>query len=269
MAQKMIFLSHIHEEKALALKIKEALENEFAGFVDVFVSSDGVSIPAGANFLKRIETGLTDCIGAIYLISPASVKRNWINFELGAVWVRNVISQRDGNQEIPAIPVCHSGSTPGTLPSPLNNLNGIIANQASQLEFAFRSLQLAVGGRGQLRTDFDALANQVVAFEADYTLGASVVKMLDILGGTEQKRALVRNCEKLGIEAQVDLGCGFVETNKIQILTELQETALKEHVRLVVENPGTSFLPGGAVNGAELTVVFAAGLILRFKDLIE
>ncbi|MFP9135476.1 hypothetical protein ACLKZ8_21145 [Shewanella algae] len=77
---KQIFLSHIHEERDLALLIKEAIENEFSGFIEVFVSSDGMSIPAGSNFLKRIEDGLVNCIGAIYLISPISVKRNWINF---------------------------------------------------------------------------------------------------------------------------------------------------------------------------------------------
>ena len=141
MANKLIFLSHIHEEKALAVLVKQALEEEFSGFVDVFVSSDVSSIPAGSNFLKKIEEGLVNCIGAIYLISPVSVKRNWINFELGAVWVRNVISIRGGNAEIPTLPMCHSGMVPGNLPAPLNNLNAISGNKASQLEFAFRSLQ--------------------------------------------------------------------------------------------------------------------------------
>ena len=119
MTSKMIFLSHIHEEKALAILVKQALEEEFSGFVDVFVSSDGTSIPAGSNFLKRIEDGLADCVGAIYLISPASVKRNWINFELGAVWIRNAMSIRSGASEIPALPICHSGATPGGLPAVL------------------------------------------------------------------------------------------------------------------------------------------------------
>lgn len=105
MAEKEIFLLHIHEESALARLIKQALEDEFSGFVDVFVSSDGTSIPAGSNFLKRIEDGLVGCIGAIYLISPASVKRNWINFELGAVWARNIMNLRDGKPEIPTLPV--------------------------------------------------------------------------------------------------------------------------------------------------------------------
>ena len=125
MADKLIFLSHIHEEKDLALLIKNVLEDEFSGFVDVFVSSDGTSIPAGSNFLKRIEGELVRCVGAVYLISPVSVKRAWINFELGAVWVRNIISLRSKRPEIPTLPVCHSGMLPSNLPSPLNNLNAI------------------------------------------------------------------------------------------------------------------------------------------------
>ncbi|MCP4746785.1 MAG: hypothetical protein GY874_11690 [Desulfobacteraceae bacterium] len=87
MSDKLLFFSHIHDEKDLAILIKDALENEFSGFVDVFVSSDGKSIPAGVKFLEKIEDGLIKCVGALYLISPISVKRNWINFELGAVWV--------------------------------------------------------------------------------------------------------------------------------------------------------------------------------------
>ncbi|PTP70076.1 hypothetical protein CWO23_12785, partial [Vibrio splendidus] len=94
MNSHQLFLSHIHEERDLAVLIKTAIEEEFSGFVEVFVSSDGTSIPAGSNFLKRIEDGLVNCIGALYLISPVSVKRNWINFELGAVWIRNAISIR-------------------------------------------------------------------------------------------------------------------------------------------------------------------------------
>jgi hypothetical protein len=68
MADRLIFLSHIYEEKELALLIKQALEQEFSGFMEVFVSSDGASIPAGANFLTKIKDGLVNCVGAIYLI---------------------------------------------------------------------------------------------------------------------------------------------------------------------------------------------------------
>jgi hypothetical protein len=123
------------------------VEAEFSGFVDVFVSSDGASIATGTNFLRRIEDGLLNCIAAIYLISPESLGRNWINFELGAVWVRNATNLRASKSEIPAMPFCHSGCVPSGLPVPLNLLSAIESNQASQLSSAFGSMQKAVGGR--------------------------------------------------------------------------------------------------------------------------
>ncbi|WP_169507168.1 toll/interleukin-1 receptor domain-containing protein [Pleomorphomonas koreensis] len=183
MANQLIFLSHIHEERELAVLIKNAVQEEFGGFIDVFVSSDGTTIPAGANFLSRIEDGLATCAAAIYLISPKSVKRNWINFELGAVWIRNVLNQPSAGTKIPTIPFCHSGSTPSELPAPLNNLNGIIATESSQLEFAFRSLQSALGGKGALRTDFDKLAAAALAFQTSYTIGASISRICSLVGG--------------------------------------------------------------------------------------
>lgn len=105
LANYQIFLSHIHEERELALLIKQAIEYEFSGFVEVFVSSDGTSIPRGSNFLNRIENGLINCIGAVYLVSLVSVKRSWISFELGAVWIRNTLSLRNEGPEIPALPI--------------------------------------------------------------------------------------------------------------------------------------------------------------------
>lgn len=265
-ADKLIFLSHIHEESALARLVKQALENEFSGFVEVFVSSDGTSIPAGSNFLKRIEDGLVGCIGAIYLISPASVKRNWINFELGAVWVRNIMNLRDGKPEIPTLPVCHSGLAPSGLPAPLNNLNGIAANQASQLEFAFMSLQAAVGGRGGLKTDFDALATQIIALEQQYTLGANLKKMLSLLGG--DKRVLVQHCEQQPPGTRTTIDCGFVETNNVQVIKGFEANELKGHIQVTVDMPGTTFGPQGAINGAQVKIVIPVSLVLQFKELL-
>ena len=181
MSEKLIFLSHITEEKELAKIIKDAIEDEFAGFVSVFVSSDGETIKAGQNFLKVIEDGLVNCIAAIYLISPNSVKRSWISFELGAVWIRNALNQRAGLGDVPALPFCHSGMSFKNLPQPICNLNAIEANMASKLEFAFRSLQLAVGAKGRLRTDFDELAARVVDFENRYVLFDTIELVFNIL----------------------------------------------------------------------------------------
>jgi hypothetical protein len=263
MPDKLIFLSHIHEEKALAVLVKQAIEEEFSGFVEVFVSSDGTSIPAGSNFLKKIEDGLVNCIGAVYLISPISVKRNWINFELGAVWIRNIMSLCAGGAEIPALPVCHSGITPSGLPAPLNNLNGITANQASQLEFAFRSLQTAVGGKGSFKTDFDALAAKIITLEQQYTLGSNLLKMVSLLG--VDKRQLVQHCEQQSTGVVTNLVCGFVETNVVNCLKSIEANELKGHITVSVDSPGTSFGPNGAVNGAQVNVVIPVSLVVQFK----
>jgi hypothetical protein len=246
--------------------IKQALEDEFSGFVDVFVSSDGVSIPAGSNFLKRIEDGLVKCVGAIYLISPVSIRRNWISFELGAVWVRNVINLREGDAGIPTLPVCLSGMSPSGLPAPLNNLNGISANRVSELQFAFRSIQSAVGGRGVLKTDFDTLAAKIIDFEQSYILGASVSKMLAILGGDTS--ILIQQCEQHPPGARVNIDCGFVENSTIQTIKALEANELKGYIKSTIEMPGVSFGTDSAVNGARLKIDISVALLLRFKEQI-
>jgi hypothetical protein len=161
------------------------------------VSSDGVSIASGSNFLSKIEKGLTNCCAAIYLISPSSVKRSWINFELGAIWIRNILQLNSGGAEIPLIPVCHSGSTPSGLPSPINNLNGIIGNEAAQLELAFQSLQATVGGRGKLKTDFVELANKINSFSKAYTTGSRIRQLLSQICPPQSLPELVANGRSL------------------------------------------------------------------------
>lgn len=267
MNNKQLFLSHIHEEKELAIIIKESIEEEFAGFVDVFVSSDGTSIPAGSNFLNRIESGLVNCIGALYLISPTSVKRNWINFELGAVWIRNAISIRSAGNEIPALPLCHSGMIPEKLPQPIVNLNAIIANQASQLENAFRSVQAAVGGRGKLRTDFDALAQKVAGFERVYTFGSTYVDFLLTTGA--DVKSLIKHCEDLPEDtAQISLDFGFVSNETMNKIKALEKGELAGKISLSTKSVGTRYTSDGAVAGAEITVLIDIKDVLEVKPLL-
>jgi hypothetical protein len=264
MADKLLFLSHIHEEKDLAVLFKDALEDEFSGFVDVFVSSDGKSIPAGANFLKKIEDGLTDCIGAVYLISPISVKRNWVNFELGAAWIRNAINLKSGEGEIPTLPICHSGIIPADLPQPLNNLNAIQANKATQLEFAFRSLQIAVGGKGKLKTNFDKLAHEIKEFEKNYTIGDNLKKMLNLIGGDINK--LISHCKQQPPNVSTTLDLGFLETSIIKTLKDYESNELQGLITVHTDKPGTSFRTNGAINGAKVSIVLNVSFILEFED---
>ena len=270
MPNKIVFLSHIHEEKELALELKDAIEREFSGFVDVFVSSDGTSIPKGTNFLDRIQSALIDCIGAIYLISPSSVIRNWINFELGAVWTRNVLSKLSGGPDILTIPICHSGISPSELPTPLNNLNAIEANRPDDLNSAFTSIQYCVGGKGPLRTDFGALAGQISKIEGKYTIGVKLSKILEMVSGPSDIRNLIDHCKKMPAEDTMIINIGFVEQGKIDKIQEIVKTNLAQIVSISLTKPQTVFGSQGAKNGAEMEMRVGADTILGFeKELLK
>lgn len=266
MAQ-LIFLSHIHEEKNLAKIVQNAIETEFSGFVKVFVSSDGSTIPAGANFLKRIEEGLTECIGGIYLISPKSVKRNWINFELGAVWIRNVLSIKQGNPEIPTIPFCHSGLTPSKLPMPLTNLSSIEANNSAHLESAFKSIQTAVGGSGSLKTDFDKLANDIINFERNYTIGDNLISMFKTMKlNNEQIEQVITECKKLNKGGNLKISLGFIDQTVVAEIRKIVAENLSKYVTIKQESAGIAFGTEGAINGGDTFVNVSSDIVRDFEN---
>jgi hypothetical protein len=112
MSKPLLFISHIFEEASLAKLIKEQIESDFIGTLNIFVSSDTESISLGSKWSKEIESALATCGIMILLCSGKSVARPWVNFEAGAGWVR----------ELKVLPLCHSGVTVSSLPSPLNML---------------------------------------------------------------------------------------------------------------------------------------------------
>ena len=112
-----VFVSHISEEAALALVLKDWIESTFLGQCKVFVSSDSGSLPPGARWLDQIDAALQAANVMVVLCSSASVQRPWVNFETGCAWSRNIA----------VVPVCHSGLTKGTLPRPLAEFQGLDA----------------------------------------------------------------------------------------------------------------------------------------------
>ena len=166
-----IFISHISEEKDLAIMIKEMLENKYVGFVDVFVSSDDESIPAGAKWLDNVIESLKTCAIAIILTSDKSVKRPWINFEAGACWVR----------EIPVIPICHSGLEQYDMPLPFKMLQGIKISEPTGLRSLFATISRTIGGRVPSLDGIDDFINRVKQFEDSYTYWDMCNKKFDEL----------------------------------------------------------------------------------------
>ena len=54
------FISHISEEKNLALVFKKWIESSFLGQISVFVSSDPQSIPAGNKWREDLTYALDE-----------------------------------------------------------------------------------------------------------------------------------------------------------------------------------------------------------------
>ncbi len=254
MSSKLIFLSHIHEESEMAVLIQQAIEAEFAGFVEVFVSSDGKTIPAGANFLKKIESGLADCVAGLFVVSPKSAPRSWINFELGSLWIRSVLSVRNGGNEVPCIPLCHSGMERSSLPTPLSHLNAIKANDSAQLERAFRSIQSAVGGRGPLRTDFDSLALMVSKLEGEYTLGDKWREFVRLCIADAQRAEFVAELKLVGARLCRVPVSSVLQAN-YERMKELVESGLNSVVEMQAISSRTILSNHGTYSVVDLEVV--------------
>jgi hypothetical protein len=125
-----LFVSHISEEGEIAALLKGAMEGDFLGLVEFFTSSDVGSISAGEDWLKAVEGAISGAAAVIVLCSKASVQRPWVQFELGAAWMKHV----------PIIPVCHSGMKVDELPMPLSRLQGVELGTALGLERLYQTV---------------------------------------------------------------------------------------------------------------------------------
>jgi hypothetical protein len=133
--RKKLFLSHYEKETDIAQAFQRAIEKAFLGMVEVFVSSDSRSIPVGRAWLDTVERTLRECAVFVVIASPESIERRWINFELGAVWMR----------EIPIIPLLHSGLTTANLPRPFSDMSAVVATDWKGLQRITAEIAKALG----------------------------------------------------------------------------------------------------------------------------
>lgn len=156
--KSVIFISHIVEEKELALQLRDIVNRSFLGLIDLFISSDEESIPVGRRWLDSITQALNECVVEVVICSPNSVGRPWINFEAGAGWIRDV----------PVVPLCHSGMRRDELPVPLNMLQAANAVDPLDLERIFAVFAEAIGA-AKPSIDFTEFVDRVRTFEEKYT----------------------------------------------------------------------------------------------------
>jgi len=158
MGMAKVFISHATGESELARLLKEQIEADFIGLIQVFVSSDGASIVVGTTWLNDIVGKLGSADIYVALCSQDSVDRPWINIELGAALSRG--------KKI--IPIYHTDLTVETFQRrPLSDYEGFNAHDAEGLRSLYSVFQQAIGSR-MPTVDFAALASKVEEFEARY-----------------------------------------------------------------------------------------------------
>lgn len=131
----VVFISHVSQEGPLAAVLKHWIESAFLGQVDVFVSSEISDISAGDQWFHEIESALADTKVVIVICSSVSVQELWISFEAGAGWIKGV----------PVLPICHSGMTKGSLPTPLSFFQGLDAGAPDFTKVLVTSLTKQLG----------------------------------------------------------------------------------------------------------------------------
>lgn len=99
-----VFISHIHEEGALASALKSELERCFGKQVSIFLAEE---IPFGANWFNGIKDALANADIILTLFSSLSTSRPWINIETGY----GVMAGKT------VVPLCHSGYRKTELPT--------------------------------------------------------------------------------------------------------------------------------------------------------
>lgn len=114
MSKPTIFFSHSSSDKDILLKLKELFCDKTGGTIDVFLSSDGQSIPLGKNWVHRVEEALNEAKIMIVFLTPNSLRSSWIYFEAGYVY----------SKDIRVIPVGFLGADISSVAPPLSLLQG-------------------------------------------------------------------------------------------------------------------------------------------------
>ncbi len=130
----VLFISHATTDAEFAIAVQQEIEKVFANGLEVFCTSSPAAISPGSDWLTDIENKLSKAQAVIAIITPTSIERPWLWFEVGATWGKG----RAGDCKI--YPLCAKEINLSELPSPLDRLQALSLGRAQDLKILFEAL---------------------------------------------------------------------------------------------------------------------------------
>ena len=184
MSKPTLFFSHSSKDKDIIFPIKEKINQSTGGVFDIFLSSDGESIPFGRNWLHKIENGLQVAKIMFVFVTENSLSSGWIYFEAGFAYSKG----------IQVIPV-GIGVDIGSLKPPLNLLQGFNITSGDSLN------------------NFISIIND--AFNYTFTETFTESDYHAIIGEIFNKNILKYNIEDIMRYAEYDILSRYTSNNEI------------------------------------------------------
>jgi hypothetical protein len=129
-----LFISHATSDREFAEAVKQEIDKVFANGINVFSTSSPGAISAGNDWLNDIENRLNSAQAIIAIVTPVSIERPWLWFEIGATWLNG----RKGDCKI--YPLCAQEINLLELPEPLSRLQALSLGKATDLKLLFEAL---------------------------------------------------------------------------------------------------------------------------------
>jgi hypothetical protein len=129
-----LFISHASSDGEFANVLKAEIDKVFADGLNVFSTSSPGAIGASSDWLQAIEQRLGVAQAVIAIITPLSIERPWLWFEIGASWLRARSNQ------LAIYPLCAPEINFSELPSPLDRLQALSMGKAIDLKLLFEGL---------------------------------------------------------------------------------------------------------------------------------
>ncbi len=125
----LVFVSYASPDEELAKFIGSQIESVLStDRIDVFVST----IDAGEKWFPTIQEALDRCEALVVLITPASIDRRWVWFEIGYVWAKT----RDVKRHIYPLALSRAQE----IPHPLSEHQGKFLDSKRDIENFFEQL---------------------------------------------------------------------------------------------------------------------------------